>query len=147
VITFSRNKESDTREDCSAQDQFGSGSVLEKRVQNIYEMMNGKKFGAGRPKLLFGSFAQQDVQEDAAPKAFQVAEAVRVIEDINVQHPLFAVLGYYRYYIFQGKYSAIVKFNLQHARYYEKRDEIIEIANDLKMKMYWQACLLSLICV
>lgn len=122
VITFSKNKESDTRGDCSAQDQFGSGSILEKRVQHIYEMINGKKFGAGRPKLLFGSFAQQDVKEDSAPKPVEVADAERVMEDINVKYPLFAMLGYYRYYIFQGKYSAIVKFNLQHARYYEKRD-------------------------
>ena len=109
-------------------------------------MMNGKKFGSGKPKLLFGNFAQQAESQNAdAP--ITVPDPERVSEHIQVQNPLFLLLEYYRYYILQGKYAAIVKANLAHPRYYEKRDQLVEMANDAKMRMYWQACLLSLICV
>jgi len=52
-----------------------------------------------------------------------------IFETQQVKNPLFALFAYYCYYIVLGdnaKYKSIVKFNLNHVRYFDKRDEIIE---------------------
>ena len=57
--------------------------------------------------------------------------------------PLAAIFAFYRYYLLQPKYKAIVKFNLNHAKYFEKRDSILEVVSDSQYKAYFTATILS----
>lgn len=63
------------------------------------------------------------------------------------QQPIYGVFAFYRYYVLQDKYKAIVKFNLDHQAYFSKRDQIMETVNDGDLREYWKACILSFVCV
>lgn len=111
-------------------------------------MMNGKKFGRGKPILLFGGSAPPKTNIIPEPaNNLEIANPIRVSEQIHVENPMFAMFAYYRYYIMQEKYKSIVKFNLDHSKYFEKRDEIIEYVDNKDFLLYWQACILITIAV
>jgi hypothetical protein len=115
-------------------------SDLSGKLHSIFEMMNGKKFGT--PKIpLF-------MQKAAAAQAPQI-EITKVPEKhsevVQVESPLFACFVYTRYYLFQGKFKAMLKFNLDHPAYFKKRDALIEMTKE--NQRYWAACILSQICV
>ena len=112
-------------------------------------MLNGKKFGAGKPKFMFGS---APVKTTPAPLEaatdLEIAKADHCFDQIHTENPLFALFAFYRYYCMLGgkddacKYKAIVRFNLDHKRYFSKRDELIEFADNKDYYLYWQACIL-----
>jgi len=60
----------------------------------------------------------------------EVPEPERAKDTVLVKDgkPLYALFGLLRYYLFQEKYKAIIKFNLNHRAYFSKRDEIIKLA-------------------
>jgi hypothetical protein len=43
------------------------------------------------------------------------------------------------------KYKAIVKFNLDHKKYFSKRDEIIKFVNNNDYYLYWQSAILMIV--
>ena len=64
-----------------------------------------------------------------------------------MSEPIFGLYIYFKYYLELEKYKAIVKFDLDHKAYFKKRDELVSLANDPKLKSYWEACILSFVCV
>ena len=106
-------------------------------------MMNGKKFGTPKIPLFMQKAAAAKPQENI--EVTKVAE--RYSENVECTYPIFGAFVYFRYYLYQGKYKSMLKTNLDHPRYFDKRDELLEMTNEKKWKRYWACCLLSLICV
>jgi hypothetical protein len=107
-------------------------------------MLNGKKFGEGKPKLMFGSAPTKTTPKPAVVVLdLEIAEAKYVTEQIQVENPIFALFAFYRYYLMLGgkeencKYKAIVKVNLNHPRYQDKRDEILKLVDNKDYYLYW----------
>ena len=100
-------------------------------------MLNGKKFGRGKPTFMFGSAPPKTTTK--APEValdLDIAKAEYSYDHVHSENPLFALFAFYRYYCMLGnkgdpcKYKAIVKFNLNHSRYFKKRDQIIEFVDN-----------------
>lgn len=118
-----------------------SNDALEKRVKAIYHMMNGKFETTAKPKGLFGNgtnlgfvaqpafMTQQKSEEKAGKEVKEIAEPERARDTILVksQQPLFALYAFIRYYLYQTKYKAIIKYNLNHKAYFSKRDTIVKL--------------------
>lgn len=81
-----------------------------------------------------------ETQPVSVPESFETNSDL-----IEVGNPLFAVFGFFRYYLLQQKYKAIVKAKLDHPRYYEMRDQIVEQVEESELGKYWTGCLLSLV--
>ena len=118
-------------------------------------MLNGKKFGAGKPKFMFGSApAKTSVPAEVAID-LEIAKADYYSDSITTENPLYAIFAFYIYYLMLGdkeepekcKYKAIVKFNLDHKAYFSKRDKIIEFVYNKDLSLYWEACILMIIAV
>jgi len=100
-------------------------------------MLNGKVDSNLAPvKPMFGNntnlgfMAKATTPPTKEPQApIEVPEPERAKDTILVKDgkPLYALYGFIRYYLFQEKYKAIVKFNLNHKAYFSKRDAIIKL--------------------
>ena len=97
-------------------------------------MLNGKKFGAGKPKMMFGNTATAVKTPDGntEEQALNITAPSCFSDSIHTNTPIYGVFAFYKYYLMLGgkedtcKYKAIVKFNLDHKKYFSKRDQIIE---------------------
>lgn len=123
-------------------------SKLSSRIRSIYEMMNGDKFTEEKVLPFMKKAAPAPKPADSADpnQKLIITDPKRVQEMIKVeQMPIVGFFAYYRYYILQKsqKYKSILKFNLDHERYFEKRDEIMEVVNNPEFSDYWKACILS----
>jgi len=68
------------------------------------------------------------------------------LKDIMItSQPLAAAFAFYRYYLLQPKYKAIVKFDLDHPAYFKKRDKLLELTQDDEFRAYFLAAILSFI--
>jgi hypothetical protein len=141
-IIFTNQEGANTWTDSSNGDE----STLEQRIKDIHEMLNGKKFAVEK-KPLFMMKPTDMKEEDLAKQNLNIDPFERHKETVVVQNPLAAVFCYYRYYIFQEKYKAIVKFNLNHKAYFSKRDAIVSLADNKKLTSYFNASILSFVCV
>jgi hypothetical protein len=81
-------------------------------------MMNGKKFGNPKIPLFMQKKEVAKTQENVEVDK----EAERYNETVICKNPLYAVFAYFRYYLFQGKYKSMLKFNLNHPAYFDRRD-------------------------
>jgi len=104
--------------DCSQDDVD-----FEPKLRTIFEALNGKKFG-NPPKLPLFMQKPQDQQPVENIEVSKISEKHQEI--VKCKDPLFAIFVYYRYYIYQGKYKAMLKFNLDHPNYFGRRDQLIE---------------------
>ena len=127
---------------------------MDKRISAIHQMLNGKKFGSGKPKFSFGSApAKTTAKPSEVAIDLEIAKADYYNDQIHTENPLFSLFAFYRYYLMLGgkedkcKYKAIVKFNLDHKAYFSKRDKIIEFVDTKDYFLYWQACILMIIAV
>ena len=111
-------------------------------------MMNGKKL-VGKKKMMFafGNAAAAPVQELELEGWLDKKPESQPEETILINSPIFGIFLYYKYYLDLEKYKSVLKFNMDHKAYFKKRDELLAKANDPKLKNYWQACILSFVCV
>jgi hypothetical protein len=110
-------------------------------------MMNGKKI-AGKKKSLFAFGNASNGEASVVEQTWEDKIVENKPEDtIKMNQPIFGLFIYFKYYLDLEKYKAIVKFNLDHKAYFKKRDELVNMANIKKYKTYWEACILSFVCV
>lgn len=123
--------------------------LLDKKLILIHRILNGEKqkVSKAKPAPLFSFGAKPVQKKDEDPKEDQPAaevEAPQWCKDTMVTaQPLSAVLAFYRYYLLQPKYKAIVKHDLDHPAYFKKRDRILELISQEKHRTYFTAANLS----
>merc|ERR1712224_660236 len=98
------------------------------------------KVSKAKPLPLFFFGAKPVEKNNENPEENQVMSQIEdpeMCSDIMMtSQPLAALFAFYRYYLLQPKYKAIVKFNLDHPAYFKKRDAILELVSDENFRNY-----------